>query len=102
MTTYDTVILETKDGVARVTMNRPESLNSLSSHLLNDLFYSLDEVRLDPAVRAVVLTGAGRGFCSGADISPTTNVRAPPASAVARVASRPGCPGPASSATICE
>ena len=65
---YDTVIVETKDGVARVTMNRPDSLNSLNSHLLNDLFYSLDEIRLDPAARAVVLTGAGRGFCAGADI----------------------------------
>ena len=68
MTTYDTVIVERKDGVARVTMTRPESFNLLNSHLLNDLFYSLDEVRLDPAARAVVLTGAGRGFCSGADI----------------------------------
>jgi len=68
MGTYDTLIYETNDGIARVTMNRPESLNALDSHALNDLFYCLDEVRWDTAARAVVITGAGRGFCSGADI----------------------------------
>ncbi len=65
---YDTVIVEKDGGVARVMMNRPDSLNAANSHLLNDLFYSLDELRLDADVRCVVVTGAGRGFCSGADI----------------------------------
>lgn len=67
---YETVLVERRDnGVGWVTMNRPETLNSLSSQHLNDLFYSLDELRQDHSVRCVVLTGAGRGFCSGADLS---------------------------------
>jgi 2-(1,2-epoxy-1,2-dihydrophenyl)acetyl-CoA isomerase len=55
-------------GVATVTMNRPESMNSLSVELKQALLAGVDEVARDDAVRAVVLTGSGRGFCVGQDL----------------------------------
>ncbi len=63
-----TVLYEVRDGVAILTMNRPEALNALNSALHQDLTRALDAAAADGAVRAVVLTGAGRGFCSGGDI----------------------------------
>ena len=55
--------------VAVVTLNRPERMNSMAFDVMVPLLESLRELRADNAVRAVVLTGAGRGFCSGADQS---------------------------------
>jgi 2-(1,2-epoxy-1,2-dihydrophenyl)acetyl-CoA isomerase len=55
-------------GVATITLNRPESLNSLDASLKADLAAALNEVSADSAVRAVVLTGAGRAFCVGQDL----------------------------------
>jgi 2-(1,2-epoxy-1,2-dihydrophenyl)acetyl-CoA isomerase len=65
----DEVLLKTSpaEGVLWLTMNRPEALNALTQALANQLRTSLDEAARDPSVRAVVLAGAGRGFCSGAD-----------------------------------
>ena len=62
------VSLEHVDRVARVTMNRPDKLNALSSDMAAELHATLDSVASDSSVRAVILTGAGRGFCSGADV----------------------------------
>lgn len=56
-------------GVAQITMNRPERMNSMSFDLMVPLLQTLREVHEDNGVRAVVLTGAGEGFCSGADQS---------------------------------
>lgn len=64
----DVLLIERADGVATLTMNRPESMNSLSVELKEALRDSLREVSADPAVRAVVLTGSGRGFCVGQDL----------------------------------
>lgn len=55
------------EGVLVLTMNRPEALNSLTQPMANGLRKTLDEAARDPGVRAIVLTGAGRGFCAGAD-----------------------------------
>jgi 2-(1,2-epoxy-1,2-dihydrophenyl)acetyl-CoA isomerase len=55
-------------GVATITLNRPESLNSLNTDLKRELASALTEVSADSAVRAVVLTGAGRAFCVGQDL----------------------------------
>jgi 2-(1,2-epoxy-1,2-dihydrophenyl)acetyl-CoA isomerase len=55
-------------GVATITLNRPESLNSLNAGLKAELAATLNEVSADDAVRAVVLTGAGRAFCVGQDL----------------------------------
>ena len=63
------LVLDThKDGVATLTLNRPDSLNALDSHLGRALLESLHHAAADAKVRAVVLTGAGRGFCSGGDL----------------------------------
>jgi 2-(1,2-epoxy-1,2-dihydrophenyl)acetyl-CoA isomerase len=64
----DVLQVERTDGVATLTLNRPESMNSLSVDLKLALRSALEEAAADPAVRAVVLTGAGRGFCVGQDL----------------------------------
>jgi enoyl-CoA hydratase/carnithine racemase len=58
-------------GIARITFNRPESLNSIDGSLINGLEAALDSVEQSGEFRVVILTGAGRGFCSGADLSGT-------------------------------
>jgi 2-(1,2-epoxy-1,2-dihydrophenyl)acetyl-CoA isomerase len=64
----DVLLLERGDGVATLTLNRPDSMNSLSVELKEALGTALDEVSRDDSVRAVVLTGSGRGFCVGQDL----------------------------------
>ncbi len=64
----DVLLLDRADGVATLTLNRPDSMNSLSVELKEALGSAVDEVSRDDAVRAVVLTGAGRGFCVGQDL----------------------------------
>ncbi len=56
------------DRITLVTLNRPERLNALSQRLVADLHRCFDEIARDRGCRAVILTGAGRGFCSGADV----------------------------------
>ena len=65
------VLYRTEGGgaVALVTLNRPAALNSFTRQMHQDLWAALDAAEADPAVRALVLTGAGRGFCAGADLS---------------------------------
>jgi len=58
-----------QDQVATVTLNRPESLNAMTNELMSGISQALEQVRADEDVRVVVLTGAGRGFCSGADLT---------------------------------
>jgi 2-(1,2-epoxy-1,2-dihydrophenyl)acetyl-CoA isomerase len=72
---YHDLTLERSDGVALVTLNRQEKLNALSRDLHLELLAVCAELQDDEAVRAVVFTGAGRGFCSGADL---TSGRRPP------------------------
>src|SRR5579872_2601983 len=63
-------ILHEKDGhVVTITMNRPAKLNAYSETMVHEILAALSDVRDDDAIRAVILTGAGRGFCSGGDIS---------------------------------
>lgn len=62
------LLVDRTDGVATLTLNRPESMNALSLALKEALLAALAEVRDDPAVRAVVLAGAGRAFCVGQDL----------------------------------
>jgi len=64
---------ETDDAVATITLNRPDSLNSMTSGLMLELSDAFAKVDADPSVRVVVVTGAGRGFCSGADLSTVTD-----------------------------
>ena len=65
----DTVLLERHDGVATITLNRPERMNALTPELMEALPERLREAAEDPEVRCVVLTGAGdRAFSAGADL----------------------------------
>jgi 2-(1,2-epoxy-1,2-dihydrophenyl)acetyl-CoA isomerase len=63
------LLCEIDDGVATITLNRPEQRNALSNELTPALRQMLLTVEVDPAVRCVVITGAGRAFCSGGDVS---------------------------------
>jgi 2-(1,2-epoxy-1,2-dihydrophenyl)acetyl-CoA isomerase len=67
--TEATVLHETRGAVALITLNRPQALNSFTREMHRALWDVLDRVQADPGVRAVVLTGAGRGFCAGADLA---------------------------------
>ncbi len=67
--TYDDIRFELEDGVAVVTLDRPEAMNSFSGRMGDELGDALARCDADDAVRAVVLTGAGRAFCAGADMS---------------------------------
>ena len=66
---YATVLYQTAGGAARITLNRPRKLNALNNQLRADLCAALKRAEADDEVRAVVLRGAGRAFCSGADIT---------------------------------
>ena len=65
---YETLLTELCDGVLTVTMNRPERLNAFTQQMMLDWLALLDEIDANDEVRAVVVTGAGRGFCAGADL----------------------------------
>jgi 2-(1,2-epoxy-1,2-dihydrophenyl)acetyl-CoA isomerase len=64
----DAVLLRVADGVARITLNRPERLNAFAGAMRDDLHDAIDAAASAPDVRVLVITGAGRGFCTGADV----------------------------------
>ena len=66
--TYTTIQWEQSDGIGRITLNRPETLNAWTSEFGAELKQAVNEDAADPSVRAVLITGAGRGFSSGADL----------------------------------
>ena len=67
---FENLIYDVQDHVATLTLNRPEKLNALSGGLQQDLRNALTETQQDDGIRVILLTGAGRGFCSGADLTP--------------------------------
>jgi len=66
--TYKCLLYEVKDAVATLTLNRPERLNALGDTLRDDLHDAIHRASADTQVRVIVLTGAGKGFCSGGDV----------------------------------
>jgi enoyl-CoA hydratase/carnithine racemase len=66
---FETLTYVLEDGVAVVTLNRPEKLNAFNTQMMRDLIDLFDATDADDAVRAVIITGAGRAFCAGADLS---------------------------------
>ena len=64
----DLILLEKSDHLATITLNQPETLNALTYDMLLQLQVVVDQISADREVRAVILTGAGRGFCSGANL----------------------------------
>lgn len=66
----DTLIdLKVEQAIATITFNRPDKRNAMSDEMRTEFIHALEHVAADPAIRAVVLTGAGKGFCAGGDIS---------------------------------
>ena len=69
---YQTILLEKKNNIATLTLNRPEKLNALSPQMMIELVHAFRKVNQDDETRVLVITGAGRGFCSGVDLAAQT------------------------------
>jgi enoyl-CoA hydratase/carnithine racemase len=67
--TFETLLYSVDDGVATITLNRPEKLNAFNTQMMKDMIAAFDVTDADDAVRCVIVTGAGRAFCAGADLS---------------------------------
>ena len=65
---YETIIYEVEDNVLTITLNRPERLNAFTREMQAEMIDALDRADADDEVRAIIVTGAGRGFCAGADL----------------------------------
>lgn len=66
---YDTILIERDGALATLTLNRPQNLNSLNKQIMEDIRAALRELKKDDSVRVLMMTGAGRGFCAGADLA---------------------------------
>ena len=75
---YPLVTLERRDAVALLTLNRPEKLNAWTPAMAVEQARAIEEANADPRVGAIVMTGAGRGFCAGADMEATFTIEPRP------------------------
>jgi enoyl-CoA hydratase/carnithine racemase len=66
---YEHITLDIADGIATITLNRPDKLNAFTGTMMHEMISAFDRTDADDAVKAVIVTGAGRGFCAGADLS---------------------------------
>ena len=66
---FETLLYDVQDGIATMTLNRPDRLNAFTPQMRDDLVAAFDRTDADDAVRGVIVTGAGRAFCAGADLS---------------------------------
>jgi len=67
--TFETLLYDLEDGVATITLNRPDRMNAFTQRMMTDMIAAFDHTDADDNVRAVIVTGAGRAFCAGADLS---------------------------------
>jgi enoyl-CoA hydratase/carnithine racemase len=65
---FSEILYETAEGVATITLNRPEKMNAFTNRMLEEWEAAIEQARDDDGVRAVVITGSGRGFCAGMDV----------------------------------
>jgi enoyl-CoA hydratase/carnithine racemase len=65
---FETILYDVKDGVATITLNRPDRMNAFTGQMMLDMIAAFDRTDADDAVKAVIVTGAGRAFCAGADL----------------------------------
>ena len=66
---YDHIIYEVSEGVVKITLNRPQVFNALSSELIKEITQAVETANQDESIRVIVLTGSGdKAFCSGADL----------------------------------
>jgi enoyl-CoA hydratase/carnithine racemase len=88
---YTDILYSVDDFVATITFNRPDKLNAWTSEMDTDVHHAVERAAADDAVRAIVITGAGRGFCAGADMSRLSRLSAgeTPRSIVGPNASKP-------------
>jgi len=70
---FETILYEIKDKILTVTLNRPERLNAFTGQMMDDLIEAFDKAGKDDDIRVIIVTGAGRGFCAGADLGAGAN-----------------------------
>jgi enoyl-CoA hydratase len=84
--TYSTLLFDVREGVAFITVNRPDKLNALNAQVITDLGYAVDQVRRAPEIMAAIVTGAGpKAFVAGADIGEMKDLTPPQAQAFAEM-----------------
>src|SRR5256886_16869332 len=66
---YETILTELAENIFTITINRPDKLNALNTLMIRELIDAFDAADKDDAARAIIVTGAGRAFCAGADLS---------------------------------
>ena len=66
---YEQILFEVSDQIATITLNRPKRLNAYTPQMANEMWDALMKVENNPTLRVTIITGAGRGFCAGADLS---------------------------------
>src|SRR5215831_8448044 len=81
---YDTLTYGVDSRIATITVNRPDKLNALNARVIAELGHAIDAARSDANVAGIILTGAGRAFVAGADISELENLTAVSAKELAR------------------
>ena len=78
MADFQAIQLTIENQVAWITLNRPDARNAINDEMRDELLAVLTDARTNPDIRAVVLTGAGKGFCTGADLEPRAAAPARP------------------------
>ena len=66
---YNTILYDVEDGILTLTLNRPEAMNAFNREMLSEMLDACDRADADDDIRAIIVTGAGRAFCAGADLS---------------------------------
>ena len=88
---YQTILYDVADNILTITLNRPEKLNAFTREMMLEMIDAFDKADADDNIRAIIVTGSGRGFCAGADLSAgaaTFDRTAQPDAAPSRAASK--------------